>query len=136
MLRRSPTTTARCRIVLSKRVLNGTDSDIAAAIRGLGSDNNGINRRNRRNQEAAIFGVHLMAMQPRKRSTKWNVRPLFEAEEKITEERAARGDHKGAGRPRLRKRDAATEDGKGEREGFIEGRSVPCVNRTRPSPGH
>ncbi len=66
-------------------VLNGTDSDIAAAIRGLGSDNNGINR-NRRNQEAAIFGRAPDGDAASETITKEREAAL-EAEEKITEER-------------------------------------------------
>lgn len=39
-----------------KAVREGTDQEIAAAIRGLGADNKGVNR-DRRNFEAALFGA-------------------------------------------------------------------------------
>lgn len=67
-------------------VMNGTDSDIAAAIRGLGGDNDGINR-NRRNQEAAIFGRAPDGDAASETITKEREEAL-EAEKRITEERA------------------------------------------------
>ncbi|ARB05705.1 tail tape measure protein [Synechococcus virus S-ESS1] len=60
---------------IAEAVRTGTDQQIAAAIRSLGGDNNGVNR-NRRNQEAALFAAGT------------NVEGEVRAQEKLDEDRA------------------------------------------------